>query len=632
MAERARRESSDSRPGKILIDNKQKRRTAEKKAADDRALAEAKQQKTDEIEAKRKAGVQHLAKKQVEMQQEDEQNRSHAARPDIATAEKKRTVVADTHGSKEASLLQKYRHILLINEQDSTPTTRQLSAESEVDGADVDMEQTAPAAASDDDDAYVASAGSDENDEVASDNSEKQAIAQLLKKRAAEKKKGKKSQKKLKGALRGEIDSLAGKEKAPAVPVKRKATTSDADTSDAQPKKQPKAMVGGLKKNWKKAAGVEEAKKSVRGGTKPSIQSSRGSSTTSVKASGASSEDPLITGEFDEDESPESVQAARRDKAVGKTAKMGITLKDKSVSLTVDGKQKQERKPSYNNSDLPFPSSAHAADLKYWQGTLIPTLIDWVATLEDPFAANAHTLFRPTVEELWKDYFPKYEITDAVYAVASSAIRTWRSNLGKIGVKIVADQLLKVATLEGRRTHVATQLEDFAFIYQDPVEKVGAFRSEAIYRTMSSHCKVANKTEAEYGHPVGALAISCAALERAYKLHREGKLAGDGVERRGKRSAQSFVASPWATRAAGYLPQIKKLSQTKWEAIWYWATAHYQKENTGESTTGEGDESSEGPYEDPRTLIIVSDSDGSDDGKIIALLLDAPLTTSDPDV
>jgi hypothetical protein len=121
-------------------------------------------------------------------------------------------------------------------------------------------------------------------------------------------------------------------------------------------------------------------------------------------------------------------------------------------------------------------------------------------------------------------------------------------------------------------------------------------------------------------------------LERAYKLHREGKLAGDGVERRGKRSAQSFVASPWATRAAGYLPQIKKLSQTKWEAIWYWATAHYQKENMGESTTGEGDESSEGPYEDPRTLITVSDSDGSDDGKIIALLLDAPLTTSDPDV
>jgi hypothetical protein len=98
---------------------------------------------------------------------------------------------------------------------------------------------------------------------------------------------------------------------------------------------------------------------------------------------------------------------------------MGITLKDKSVSLTVDGKQKQERKPSYNNSDLPFPSSAHAADLKYWQGTLILTLIDWVATLEDPFAANAHALFRPTVEELWKDYFPKYEITDAVYAVVS---------------------------------------------------------------------------------------------------------------------------------------------------------------------------------------------------------------------
>jgi hypothetical protein len=50
-------------------------------------------------------------------------------------------------------------------------------------------------------------------------------------------------------------------------------------------------------------------------------------------------------------------------------------------------------------------------------------------------------------------------------------------------------------------------------------------------------------------------------------MHRTGVCSSDGIPRKGKRSALSFVAVPWAARAKAYLPGIQRLTTNKWAKI-----------------------------------------------------------------
>lgn len=50
-------------------------------------------------------------------------------------------------------------------------------------------------------------------------------------------------------------------------------------------------------------------------------------------------------------------------------------------------------------------------------------------------------------------------------------------------------------------------------------------------------------------------------------MYKTGACSSDGIKRKGKRSAHSFVAVPWAARAKAYLPAVKLLSTQKWAKI-----------------------------------------------------------------
>ncbi|KAF7348926.1 hypothetical protein MVEN_01413000 [Mycena venus] len=241
---------------------------------------------------------------------------------------------------------------------------------------------------------------------------------------------------------------------------------------------------------------------------------------------------------------------------------MGISLVPKDIHLNVDGKVKRERKPKVTNADLPFPTNSYSADLKSWQSTFVPELMDWVATNDDPFAANAHPDFHTVVSNLWKTYYTTYEITDAVYTQAAAAVRNWRSKFGKIGLKAIAASLETLPTIESRADYVANELLDSSFVYE-----TGAYRSELIFRIFAAHLQVVLKTDIWYGHPVGAMAISCAVAECTLQMHKTGACSSDSIKRKGKRSAHSFVAVPWAARAKAYLPGIQKLLTNKWSKI-----------------------------------------------------------------
>jgi hypothetical protein len=63
------------------------------------------------------------------------------------------------------------------------------------------------------------------------------------------------------------------------------------------------------------------------------------------------------------------------------------------------------KKEKYTVASLPFPGgSATTGYSQRWRRTFKPSLIEWAATLEDPFGTNA--VMDAAVEALWIQIFP----------------------------------------------------------------------------------------------------------------------------------------------------------------------------------------------------------------------------------
>ncbi|KAK6969040.1 hypothetical protein R3P38DRAFT_3148129 [Favolaschia claudopus] len=532
MASRDKRKASTARPGDIVNKAKQKRRTAEEIAQDNLDKAELKAAQAKAALEAHQAGVQRVARKESALRAEDELARENSARPDLVTAEVKRKAV------------EKQKKTDVSMDPDS-------SGEDDEDGS-----------FQPDDDADA--------DDNSSSSDDEGAMKEFLKQRAAQKKSKKNKAAKL--ALRTEINDAAEVNESEKS-LKRKPSGPSAET---EPKKTKiaAAAVGGLKKGWKKAVEVvTQPSFSVHRGRSGSVSTNTSMPSRSVsRSSGAMSSVVSFTGgEFDQEEPASSLEAARGSRVgtemVDATAKMGISLVPKPVELAVQGKVKAERKSKTTNANLPFPPDSFANDLKFWQNHLLPELIEWVATKYDPFSVNANPEFRDVVANLFEQHFGAYKINDAVYSQAASAVRNWRSKFGKTALKAVDDALAAFATIQERAKHVRDELQDSSFVYEDPKNETGAYRSELMLRVFAAHLQIALKTDTWYGHPIGAMTISCAAVERALHMYKDGVLSTEGIQRKGKRSAHSFLAVPWAARAKAYLPAVEKLSTKKWSKI-----------------------------------------------------------------
>ncbi|KAJ7712870.1 hypothetical protein DFH07DRAFT_974863 [Mycena maculata] len=600
MAGRSKRTQSTARPGKIIADSKQKRRSPDEKAADELAKEQAKAAKEKNTIEAHQASIRRVAEKEDAFRLEDEQAHAHSAHPDLFTA------VANRSAADE------------IFEDSAHHGDVEMQGASEDEAPDGVMDEGSDAD-------YNYQPGDEPSEDQADVDSETEAVQEFLRARAAAKKKGKKPVKAAKGTLRAEIQGAA---RVP-IPVngdkslKRKPSDQAAQV---QPKKSKIPAIGGLKKGWQKAVGVVASNstnmKAVRGraasvsttATMHSVVSSRASSMASAKS--GVTDDPIPTGEFNNEESQPSLQAARGAKTTNAmtvaTAKMGISLVPKVVALNVDGKVQHKAKPKYTNSHLPFPADSYPADLKFWQTKYIPELIRWAGTHYDPFAANSHPEFRPVVLGMWTQYFTAYDITDAVYAVAAAAIRNWRSKIGKTPLHVVEtifENDEKYATIDARADYVRDKLQDSAFIYLDEENETGAYRSELILRAFAAHLDRVSRVDADYGHPVGALAITCAAVERALHKWKTGESLETGVKRKGKRSVSSFIAVPWAARAKAYLPPIKELTPRKWEKIIVMSSPYILSAAQITVNDTEGEESGG----DSRGLINISDDSDDDE-------------------
>ncbi|KAJ6548945.1 hypothetical protein B0H19DRAFT_1379178 [Mycena capillaripes] len=495
-----------------------------------------------------------------------------------------------------------------------------------------------------------ATASEDENDadqEDAEDDVDIEANVAAYK-RGLQKSKAKAARRPQRGDLRLEIQDA---QQMPTATAKRKAKDIAEPT---QPPKKPKASLGELKANWHKEVGVEKPVKKSTTNWHRSI-SSRASSTSATSspshASAISSAGDLLPGEFDQEEDESSLQAAcaAKDQASMSSAtmkasgtSMGITLTKKTVDIDVDGKAKRERKPKYSNKDLPFPADSFHIDLKHYHKTFaadliqgapagecrdtapqcgrffvrVPLdLIDYVATFPEPFIITIQPEFKTSVKDIWMSYFSAYDLTAAVTFLAKALVGNWRSAIGKRAIAVVKEHMERLPTLEARRKWVAGQLHNLAFLYRDKATKTGSYRSDLFLQTFAAHLAIALTITFSYGFPIGAAALTAAALERALLLCKDGSLSIEG------QAPHSFVPVPWAERAASYLPPILTLTEQKWQEIYNLARQYTTFR--GDAVTDpfedstDGGESTDG-YVDPRSQVVVSDDevvgDGDNDG------------------
>ena len=98
-------------------------------------------------------------------------------------------------------------------------------------------------------------------------------------------------------------------------------------------------------------------------------------------------------------------------------SQMGIKLQPVKSEAQPPTRRRGVTKPRYKNSDLPFED--HNRDLEIWRNKILPPIIDWAGSHDDPFAVTADQQFKPTVKKFWDQNFRGIDATDAMYAVVS---------------------------------------------------------------------------------------------------------------------------------------------------------------------------------------------------------------------
>ncbi|KAF8802193.1 hypothetical protein BYT27DRAFT_7113324, partial [Phlegmacium glaucopus] len=296
-------------------------------------------------------------------------------------------------------------------------------------------------------------------------------------------------------------------------------------------------------------------------------------------------DDPLeyAGGEFDEDKPIESVRAACDGKKPATTVRIVET-----VVPEISSSRRRVKKIRYTFSSLPFPhgaaSTSYARD---WRKSFKPTLIDWAATLEDPFGTN--TVMEDIVTDIWKVVFPSIanEVDggsrEAIIHVAVDALIDWRSSMGKEGLQLV----LNAFNEEGVKKEDAQQaakyyLKNYRFIYQNPDDNTGnrgAFLSPLVSMCLAVHLKKTENNVIQYGYPVGALAIATAVLEHGLELIKAGHIGLNGnntdifdddataSKKRKTNRYTGYTDAAGGGKTRGWAAAANRLDDIKWRVI-----------------------------------------------------------------
>ncbi|KAF8233031.1 hypothetical protein L208DRAFT_1377429 [Tricholoma matsutake] len=467
----------------VILEAKQVRQSKEEVQAEKEEKAEKKKKATAKVKEAEKhclVGVQHVAAKENEIQEQVEHGHHNAAHPDQVNQD-----LYQEHWQQQAE-----RELVLSPISPANDDDMELDEADDLGVETDDPPDFLPMSTVGTTGEYESDGDGDEdfipdaegkNDEKESEEEDLEAAFKLwLKTRGTkrkdvigktkEKEKEKdiigKTKKKEKAKERGELHAVINK--ACEVPgaenqlnKKKQKVTTEANSDPVpvqtvdepdtfwvtykirQKGKHAKAMeIGGLKANWKKAAGLTTAKAKATG-------------TTSHRESSPEAQDADnlldIEGEFAEDESVTILKAVHERKSQHKLGGSQTTLTHTKMGTATTSDMGIALKPVENQVQS---SRKHSG------------------SHDDPFAISADPSFKTIVKEFWDQLFQTMEPTDVVYAVASSsAIRNWWSRIGKCVLANLS------CTFKGEpfkssapaiKSYVEHSLTHMNFMYHDP--------------------------------------------------------------------------------------------------------------------------------------------------------------------
>ena len=102
---------------------------------------------------------------------------------------------------------------------------------------------------------------------------------------------------------------------------------------------------------------------------------------------------------------------------------MGVQLKKANISAVKhDAPGRRSAKPRHKNSDLPFKN--YTRDLETWRDAVIPHILEWAGSLEEPFSISSHPDLDEIIKYAWDEEFPEIPVDSAVYFVVCYSLPT----------------------------------------------------------------------------------------------------------------------------------------------------------------------------------------------------------------
>lgn len=95
---------------------------------------------------------------------------------------------------------------------------------------------------------------------------------------------------------------------------------------------------------------------------------------------------------------------------------MGVQLKTTDITaIKRNATAHRSAKPRYKNSDLPFKNSSR--DLETWREAVLPHILDWAGSLDEPFSISTHPDLEEITKYAWDEEFPEISADGAVHYV-----------------------------------------------------------------------------------------------------------------------------------------------------------------------------------------------------------------------